>query len=112
ASLANEAQKICAFCLGIAAANQNDQTEMRSSPGELQKVVAIATDHHALVTLCRCKDVFILSAARQKITEPDHVVFVPLHSVLDGGGNVVVKEKFLFVRSSICGRASRSISAW
>lgn len=49
AGLTNEAQEICAFGLGTAAADQNDQPEMRSSRGELQKVVAIASDHHALV---------------------------------------------------------------
>jgi hypothetical protein len=38
-------------------------------------------------------------------------VFVPLQSVLDRGGHVVVEEKLHFMRSSICGRASRSISA-
>ena len=111
ASLANEAQEICAFGLGTAAANQNDQPEMRSSRGELQKVVAIASDHHTLITLCGRKNVFIRSGAREKISEPDNVVFVPLQSVLDRGGHVVVEEKFHFTRSSICGRASRSISA-
>jgi hypothetical protein len=35
ASLANEAQEICAFGSGTAAANQNDQSEMRSSHSEL-----------------------------------------------------------------------------
>jgi hypothetical protein len=38
-------------------------------------------------------------------------VFVPLQSVFDRGGHVVVEEKFYFTRSSICGRTSRSISA-
>jgi len=111
ASLANEAQEIYAFGVRTAAANQNDQPEMRSSRGELQKVVAIASDHHALVTLCGRKNVFVYSGARQKITEPNNIVFVPLQSVLDRGGHVVVQEKFHFTRSSICGRASRSISA-
>ena len=63
ASLANEAQEVCAFGLGTPAANQNDQSEMRSSRGELQKVVAIASDHHALVTPCGRKNVVIRSAA-------------------------------------------------
>ena len=107
----NEAQKICAFSLGTAAADQNDQAEMRSSRGELQKVVAIASDHHALIALCGRENVFIPSGAREKISEPDNVVSVPLQSVLDRGGHVVVEEKLHFVRSSICGRASRSISA-
>ena len=111
AVLTNEAQKICAFSLGTAAADQNDQAEMRSSRGELQKVVAIASDHHALIALCGRENVFIPSGAREKISEPDNVVSVPLQSVLDRGGHVVVEEKLHFVRSSICGRASRSISA-
>lgn len=111
ASLANEAQKICAFGLGTAPANQNDQSEMRSSRGQLQKVVAITSDHHPLIALCGGKNVFIRSGAREKISEPDYVVFVPLQSVLDRGGHVVVEEELHLMRSSICGSASRSISA-
>ncbi len=110
-SLANEAQEICAFCLRAAATNQNDQPEMRSSRGELQKVVAIARDYHALIALCGRKNVFIRSGPWEQIGEPDKLVFVPLQSVLDRGGHVVVEEKLHFKRSSICGRASRSISA-
>ena len=111
ASLANEAQEVCAFGLGTPAANQNDQPEMRSSRGAFQKVVAIASDHHALVTLCGRKNVVIRSRAREKISEPNNIVLVPLQSVLDRGGHVVVEEKFHFAASSICGRASCSISA-
>ena len=84
---------------------------MRSSRGELQKVVAIARDHHALIALCGRKNVFIRSGPLEKIGEPDNVVFVPLQSVLDRGRHVVVEEKLHFTRSSICGRANRSISA-
>ncbi len=111
ASLANEAQEIRAFGLGTATANQNDQPEMRSFCSELQKVVAVASDHHTLIALCGRKNGFIGSGAREKISEPDNVVFVPLQSVLDRGRHVVVEEKFHFTRSSICGSASRSISA-
>ncbi len=84
---------------------------MRSSRGELQKIVAVASDHHALIALGGHKNVFIRSGSRQKISQPDNVVSVPLQSVLDRGGHVVVEEKFHFTRSSICGRANRSISA-
>ena len=84
---------------------------MRPSRSELQKIVAIASDHHASIALCGRKNVLIGSGAWEKISEPDNVVFVPLQSVLDRGGHVVVEEKFHFTRSSICGSASRSISA-
>ena len=84
---------------------------MRPSRSELQKIVAIASDHHASIALCGRKNVLIGSGAWEKISEPDNVVFVPLQSVLDRGGHVVVEEKFHPVGSSICGRASRSISA-
>jgi hypothetical protein len=84
---------------------------MGRSRGELQEVVAISSDHHGLIALRCRKSVFIRSGAREKISEPDNVVFVPLESILDRGGHVVVEEEFHFMRSSICGRASRSISA-
>jgi hypothetical protein len=67
---------------------------MRSSRDELQKVVAIASDHHAMVALCGRKNGFIRSGPRKKISQPDNVVFVPLQSVLDRGGYVVVEKKF------------------
>ena len=90
-SLADEAQEIRAFGLGTATANQNDQPQMRSFCSELQKVVAVASDHHTLIVLCGRKNGFIRSGAREKISEPDNVVFVPLQSVLDRGRHVVVE---------------------
>ncbi len=44
---------------------------MRSSRGELQKIVAVASDHHALIALGGRKNVFIRSGSRQKISQPD-----------------------------------------
>ena len=84
---------------------------MRPSRSELQKVVAIASDHYASIALCGRKNDFIGSGAGEKISEPDNVVLVSLQSVLDRGGHVVVEEEFHLIRFSICGMASRSISA-
>ena len=108
AGFANEAEKTCAFGVRTAAANKNDQSEMRSSGGELHNVLAITSDRHALVTLRGRESVCIWSAAREKVSLPNNIVFVPLQSILDRGGHVVVEKEFHCESSS----KGQSLSAW
>jgi hypothetical protein len=111
AGLADEAEEIFTFGSRAVSGNQNNQADMRSFCSELKEVVAITSNHHTLIALRGRKHIFVRSGAREELSEPDNFMLMPFESVLDRGGNVVIEEEFQFPFSSICGSASRSISA-
>ncbi len=75
---------------------------MRPSRSELQKVVAIASDHYASIALCGRKNDFIGSGAGRRSVSPITSCSCRSRASLTAA-HVVVEEEFHFLGFSICG---------